>query len=839
MGIFDVFNIKPKENDIADGKQISLQPKFGNMPISTVSLPTLNTADGGQPQEEIHTQSYGTTGTQFFGGFESEEYLNELKGRNAPIRFDEMVRMDATVYSSIQRAKDKVKSAKYYIEPENEDNEEESVHAKIASKCFFELQEKLWLDNLNDVLTYFDKGHSVFEPVWEEYDYPQEGKIWKVRKLGWKSQKTLWQWYMLNDGIWCIRQISYGDDSRYVDIPGENVLVFTYNREGNLFQGRSPLRAMYGAVKRKNEYLVTALQGVKSNAKGVIIVDVPDKKTGSAEYNNLIAALTNFWKGFTSWITKPFGWNLTHVPMNFQAEKIAQLLSYEDMQISLAGGSDQSQLGQTTRGAQGLHSGKQAESDITIKVQAEYICAVFQKLVNDFYIYNWGKDAKPGKLCFTGIDNKPNLEEAQKDAVLATIMPELNQDPIYKAYMRKKYDIPGGDEIEEVGDLNGDGKIDDKDVELANRNKSVDSNDDNTPPDNGGSKPNGEISKEVKEHGALIKQIIADTKVGKEKNVDAYAAEIVKAHTKLKEGCACGNHNHPQRLSEFKLKREPNKYESKVMLSELSGHITSFTAKYNTEIQNSFINFILPKYKKDLTNALTSAITDAQKYNAVIDTTLEKSGKVKSLIKSMLTEQTSKGYVQAKAEVKNNTKLAEPIKKVSDLPAGAYGWIAANAEILTDTLFDDVKKKLVLTAINGIDNSKTVEQIVFDAIEEAEDYIDKDKNIGAQYIGVKALNEGRFSAFQEAKDEIQGFQFSAILETACPLCEELDGKTFKIDDPDSVEYTPPLHPNCNCILIPILNDEEEPETWNGLDAAAEKEFDSDEIEKYKKLKENK
>ncbi len=776
-------------NNAKDGHKVNLQSSFGDVQGTSTSLPALATKDGLQPKDNgPHEDSIGVTGSQIIAGYEAEDPNPFLSNRDGYIAFDNMERIDASVYSTTQGQRDKIKDADFYLEPKDEKDPEQSRHAKIASDCFFNKQEKVWLDNLNDILTYF-RGHSIFEPVWEEYDYPGEGNVWKVRKLGWKNPRSIWQIFFLNDKVWSARQISYGDDQRYVDIPGNNLLIFSYNHEGNLIRGRSFLRPMYGPTQRKEEYLRTALQGIKVNAKGITTVEIPTGKNNTAEATSMTNALSNFWKGFTNWITHPSGWKLEHKPMDFKAEEVETLLNFENKEITQAGNDNQSQLGQTTRGAQGLHKGMQQESDVSIKVQAVYICKILQKVIDDFYLYNWGPDAIPAELKVEGIDNKANLEEAQKDQLVMTMFPAWGQDPIIMAFMRKKYGYPGGDEIEEAG-AGPDGTKKDSDA--------------NATPAQPGAQPD-------------------DNK------------QIVKAQSSkiLKEGDCCGHsHDAPTRLSEFTPKRDLTTYENKVQLSELLQHINNFSDKYMAEIRNSFKVYILPRYKKELTAVLDRAITDRQKYTAVIDTKLDKRDKVKQIIKDMIVAQMTKGYIGAKKEIKNKKKLAEPIESIEDLPAGAYGWCAANADILTDTLFDDVQKKLKITSINGIDNGKTTSQIVFDAVEMADDYLDKDRNIGAQYISVKSLNEGRFNAFQEAKNEIQGFQFSAILETACPLCAELDGKTFKIDDPDSTEYEPPLHPNCNCILVPILMDEEAPDKWDGLDESV-----SDKNEKYKKLNE--
>lgn len=43
------------------------------------------------------------------------------------------------------------------------------------------------------------------------------------------------------------------------------------------------------------------------------------------------------------------------------------------------------------------------------------------------------------------------------------------------------------------------------------------------------------------------------------------------------------------------------------------------------------------------------------------------------------------------------------------------------------------------------------------------------------------------------------------LKDVCPLCKEMDGKTFKLKDMKIGENAPPLHPNCHCATAPYLD----------------------------------
>lgn len=50
------------------------------------------------------------------------------------------------------------------------------------------------------------------------------------------------------------------------------------------------------------------------------------------------------------------------------------------------------------------------------------------------------------------------------------------------------------------------------------------------------------------------------------------------------------------------------------------------------------------------------------------------------------------------------------------------------------------------------------------------------------------------------------------LKDVCPLCKEMDGKTFKLKDMEIGENAPPMHPNCHCATAPH-SDRNEYEKW--------------------------
>lgn len=54
------------------------------------------------------------------------------------------------------------------------------------------------------------------------------------------------------------------------------------------------------------------------------------------------------------------------------------------------------------------------------------------------------------------------------------------------------------------------------------------------------------------------------------------------------------------------------------------------------------------------------------------------------------------------------------------------------------------------------------------------------------------------------------------LKDVCPLCKEMDGKTFKLKDMEIGENAPPMHPNCHCSTAPYSDKGVYYEWLNGL-----------------------
>ena len=66
-----------------------------------------------------------------------------------------------------------------------------------------------------------------------------------------------------------------------------------------------------------------------------------------------------------------------------------------------------------------------------------------------------------------------------------------------------------------------------------------------------------------------------------------------------------------------------------------------------------------------------------------------------------------------------------------------------------------------------------------------------------------AANAGAFAAYDANRDVLSGVEWlTARDERVCVICQRLDGKVWRFDDPNREQ--PPAHVNCRCGIIPVI-----------------------------------
>jgi hypothetical protein len=83
-------------------------------------------------QVSIHVEETGTSGTEIYAGYYSEEYLNNLRGKEAADLWDKMRRSDARIKMVLSAVKNPIKGAQWSVEPGSKDDENYELHAELV-----------------------------------------------------------------------------------------------------------------------------------------------------------------------------------------------------------------------------------------------------------------------------------------------------------------------------------------------------------------------------------------------------------------------------------------------------------------------------------------------------------------------------------------------------------------------------------------------------------------------------------------------------------------------------------------------------------------------------------
>jgi len=394
----------------------------------------------------------GSSGTELFSGYFSEEYLQQLRGRRGAKVFDEIRRSETQVSMLLNSIMNPIKSGVWNIE------EETSVEGSEKHKELIEfiLKDSIDFDTfLHEALTFIIYGYSVFEIVNNVvFNHKKYGTFNGLKSIAYRSQKTIERWLVNKETkeLEKIVQFVNGDFSNsgtMLEFSSIFSLIFTLNKEGDNWEGISALRPMYGPWFRKNLYLKLAAIGVEKSAIGTVIGTVPAGKQKSEEFEAFKNMLSNFSAHENAFLIKPEGWNIEIINNNFDPSKIKELIILENTEMINSLVANFLALG--TNGGSGSYSLGTDLSDFFlsgIQSYADLICGVInRKLIPDLVKMNFGPQEKYPKLKASGITDKAGKELAEVIQILTgsnVIKPDMKLED----YLRESYKLPKADREE-------------------------------------------------------------------------------------------------------------------------------------------------------------------------------------------------------------------------------------------------------------------------------------------------------------------------------------------------------------------------------------------------------
>ena len=230
-------------------------------------------------------EEIGNTGLIEYGGYISEEWLNELRGRRGMRNYREMQDMDSTIGASIYLMKTFLKQVGWAATPANE-SDEAKEWADFLTQCIGDM-EQTWPNFISEVSSFIVFGYSVHEKVYKRrlgYRPPyakQPTSSYEDGRIGWKkisirAQETVDRWQFDNDDR---NVIGFYQQSppRYADtfIPLSKCVHFRTETDKNNPEGRSLLRNAFRSYFYLKRFQELEGIGAERDATGMVVMEVP------------------------------------------------------------------------------------------------------------------------------------------------------------------------------------------------------------------------------------------------------------------------------------------------------------------------------------------------------------------------------------------------------------------------------------------------------------------------------------------------------------------------------------------------------------------------------------
>jgi len=255
-------------------------------------------------------EELGKTGTTILAGqIITEEYAPELVGKEALKIYDRMRRSDGVVKATLMACELPIRTANWFIQPVTNSLKDKEI-ADFVSDCLFNKMTITWNDFLRQALMMISFGFMVFEKVFQEVKFQGMPMIgW--RKFAPRLPKTIFAWETVDkkDGI-----TQYLMTGEKVSIPIEKLLIFTFQKEGDNWEGISGLRTAYRSWYLKEQIEKINAMGFERQGLGVPYAKLPMGHT-ELDRRKAIEFLTNLRANETGYVIIPQGWEVGFLDM--------------------------------------------------------------------------------------------------------------------------------------------------------------------------------------------------------------------------------------------------------------------------------------------------------------------------------------------------------------------------------------------------------------------------------------------------------------------------------------------------------------------------------------------
>jgi len=735
------------------------------------------------------TIAKGTSGTELFSGMFDEETLQKLLNERGIEAFDEMRRSDPQVKMLLSVSKGPIKSATWLIQPVDDSDEEMEIAAFIEHVLFNDMgfkdrsKRKTFSEFITEILTFIEFGHSVFEVTHKLVEnHPRFGTYHGIADLGFRHQRSILEWNLrMNGSIDNIRQcVPSGDLMIDVHISGENLLVFSIEKEGDNYQGISMLRPCYGNWFRKNIYRKLQAIGIERSSKGVPIGKIPaemltrdDYEQQRTAFQDVIDALASHQ---TNGIVMGAGFELEELKLSHDPKKVQDVINSENIEMTKAFLANFMELGMSgTSGSFALGSDL---SDIFLSGLTSHAKVIEERL--DIDLIQKLVDAKFGprefypKIKATGINDKAGKEIAEIIKIYVETGIIKASDRL-ESHVSALHKLPPPDRENEDEDENEDEENDSEEDGSSHEQESEHDNDSKS----------SSHKKKLNDDCDCVKYF--------DKAYQELSGELLVLHD---------NDN----LSKFEAEQLDEKiYAAAEQDIKLAGVLPSvFIARNAQKFQKFLEDAQRERSDKMISKMINIFKRDPKARAAALDVTMPGSNKFKKSIRSYVGEVGQAAFDKVLQEIgKTKAQLKLTEEEFRDLPGSSKKFLAAETALFADFLDSDMEK-VVLFAFNGfVDETDSAAALNQEMVRQRDRYLAGPAlRAAAVNMTSKTVNTVRNDVFQEPDvlDDIESFVFTNPAPVSA-ICQNLTGRVFSKEEFATTPFLPPLHHNCKSFIV--------------------------------------
>lgn len=375
----------------------------------------------------------GRTGLLNFAGLIQEDFLRELRGREAYKRYDEMRRNSPVIAALLMAYEQSIRRVDWSFVSEIENDPRidllnESRDAMSHS----------WNDHITEALTLLPFGYSIFEIIYQRVN----GKVY-WRKLAPRGQDSVYRWQFDDEGgLNGFTQLA-APIYKSTFIPIEKLILYRIRVEKNNPEGRSILRSSWIPYYYMKHIQQIEAIGIERDLAGLPMIKLPANASttpGDSDLSKAQEIVRNVRNDEQAGVTLPPGWDFQLVSTGgsrqFDTDKIIK--RYESRML-MSALSQFLMLGQEGVGSLALSSDQTDFFNMSVNSVADIIAETFTKYAIPRLLKLNGMDCDGVKLEHTHVGDSDVgmlVDALQKAGGL------LTWDAQDEAWLRSLLDLP-------------------------------------------------------------------------------------------------------------------------------------------------------------------------------------------------------------------------------------------------------------------------------------------------------------------------------------------------------------------------------------------------------------